>query len=161
MTSTLIPDPKAVRDLLGDLLGRKVEVAAAPPYQPSVDDGASFAVYVDDNLRTHAVAAVDLELSAFMCAAIGLIPLVGAEAAIEDQRLSGMLAENLYEVLNIWAALLNAEGWPHVKLHAAYPSGTVPPSDVPVQAQAWGNRLDLTVSVTGYGSGRMSIVGTT
>jgi hypothetical protein len=159
MTSRVLPDPKAVRDLLLDLLGRNVEVATADPYGATGNEQATFGVYVDDKMHTLAVVTADLELSAFMGAAIGLVPVGGAEVAIEDRKLSQMLEENLYEVLNICASLLNAEGRPHVKLHAIYAPGTLPPNDVPVYAQALGNRLDLTVTIAGYGAGRMSFVG--
>ncbi|MFZ5849334.1 MAG: hypothetical protein ACOYX5_18345 [Actinomycetota bacterium] len=157
--TTPLPTPKAVRDLLLDLLGRNVEVAIGDAYAPKPKEPATLAVFVDDGLRTRAVIALDLDLSAYAAAAIGLIPVGGAEAAIEDAELSPLLQENLGEVLNICGSLLNAEGHPHVKLHATYPPGAATPSDVPGFAAILGNRLDLVVDVTGYGKGKLSIVG--
>ena len=159
MTKTVLPAPKAVRDLFVDLLGRNVEVTPADvPYGPELGEPTTYAVYVDDRVRATAVAAADLDLSARMAAAIGLVPPGGAEAAIEDRRLSPMLEENLYEVLNICSQLLNAEGRPHVKLHANYPPASPPPGDVRGYANALGSRLDLTVSIAGYGEGRLALV---
>lgn len=155
---TPLPPGKAVRDLLLDLLGRNVDVAPGDPYAPEGGERATLAVYVDDAMRTRAVAVADLPLSAYAGAAIGLIPAGGAEAAIEDRALSTAIEENLYEVLNICAALLNVEGAPHVKLYAMYGPGTVPPVDVSGFARAIGRRLDLQVTVTGYGVGRLSLV---
>ena len=158
MTSASLPTPKAVRDLLLDLLGRNVEVDVADPYAPAQNEPATLAVYVDDGMRTMAVVAADLPFSANVGAAIGLIPKGGAEAAIEDGELSPLLQDNLSEVLNICATLLNTPGQPHVRLHAAYPPGVMPPSDVPGFATVLGQRLDLTVEVAGYGKGRFSVV---
>ena len=155
---TSLPPAKAVRDLLLDLLGRNVDVAPGDPYAPEGGERATLAVYVDDAMRTRAVAVADLPFSAYAGAAIGLVPAGGAEAAIEDRALSTAIEENLYEVLNICAALLNAEGAPHVKLYGMYGPGTVPPVDVSGFARTIGRRLDLQVTVTGYGAGRLSLV---
>jgi hypothetical protein len=157
-TMTPLPPAKAVRDLLLDLLGRNIDVAPADPYAPEGGERATLAVYVDDSMRTRAVAVADLQLSAYAGAAIGLVPAGGAEAAIEDGALPTAIEENLYEVLNICAALLNAEGLPHVKLYGMYGPGTVPPVDVSGFARTIGRRLDLQVTVAGYGAGRLSIV---
>lgn len=158
MTLNAVPDPKAVREVLEGLLGRTVEVEPTAAYGPAGTDAATFAVYVDDRLKVAAVAAADLELSSYLGAAIGLVPPAGAQAAIEDGYLSPMLGENLYEVLNVCASMLNAEGQPHVKLHSVHPAETTPPADVPAHAQALGSRLDLSVSVAGYGTGRLALV---
>jgi hypothetical protein len=155
----MLPTPKAVRDLLLDLLGRNVEVTAVPDmYAPPRNEPATLAVYVDDGMRTMAVVAADLQFSAYVGAAIGLVPKGGADAAIEDGELSPLLQDNLSEVLNICASLLNTPGQPHVRLHAAYAPGVVPPGDVPAFATVLGQRLDLTVEVGGYGKGRFSII---
>lgn len=160
LSATVMPHPKAVRDLLIDLLGRRVEVQVSEPYGPPANAPATFAVYVGDRLRTAAVAAVDLRLSATLGAAVALIPPGGVEIAIEEETLSPTLTANLRGVLDACADLLNAqEGRPPVTLHAVYPPGSMAPSDVPVFAQTRGSRLDLSVSIGGYGEGRLCFVG--
>jgi hypothetical protein len=159
LSATVMPHPKTVRDLLIDLLGRRVEVHVSEPYGPPASAPATFAVYVGDHLRTAAVAAVDLRLSATLGAAVALIPPGGVETAIEEETLSRTLIANLRGVLAACAGLLNAPGRAHVTLHAVYPPGSMAPSDVPVFAQTRGGRLDLTVSIGGYGEGRLSFVG--
>ncbi|NHA00575.1 hypothetical protein G5V59_12575 [Nocardioides sp. W3-2-3] len=62
-----------------------------------------------------ALIACDLTFSAHAGAAIGLVPVGGAEAAIEDGKLTDTLAENLYEVLNIAASMFNVVGADHLK----------------------------------------------
>lgn len=153
-----LPQPKQLRDLLGELLGREVALEPAAPFAPSPDTPASVAVYVDDSLRICALIACDLTFSAHAGAAIGLVPVGGAEAAIEDGKLTDTLAENLYEVLNIAASVFNVAGADHLKLHALHPAG--PPLDpmVRIQTLTLGRREDLTVDINGYGSGALSVV---
>lgn len=157
--TTTLPTPKAVRDMLEELLGRDVAVAPAPePLVPGDRELVSVGVYVDDALHMAAVVVTDLALSAFVGAAIGLIPKGGAEACVEDRELSPPVRDNLYEVLNIVSALFNLPGQPHLKLYGVHSVGDLPPTDISALVRAIGNRLDLTVSVAGYGSGRVAIV---
>ncbi|MBO9520199.1 MAG: hypothetical protein J7518_01575 [Nocardioidaceae bacterium] len=158
-TMTREPSPKDVLDLLEGLLGRDVTVDLTSPYSPEPGDRAAHAVYVDDRLTVRAVAVCDLAFSAYAGAAIGLVPPGGAQDAVAERLLTPSMEENLYEVLNVCAALLNAEGHPHVKLYAMHSPMTAPPQDVAAMGQVLGRRLDLSVTIAGYGQGRLSIVG--
>ena len=153
-----LPLPKQLRDLLADLLGRDVTLEPAPPYAPGPDTPASVAVYVDDSLRISALIACDLAFSAYAGAAIGLVPPGGAQAAIDDGKLTDTLSENLYEVLNIAASMFNVAGADHLRLHALHPAG--PPLDpqLRISTLTLGRREDLRVEVAGYGAGALSIV---
>jgi hypothetical protein len=158
LATTPVPTAKAVRDMLTDLLGRTVEVSSSLPYAPRPGEPTSIAVYVDDQTVVRAVGVVDLGFSARAGAAIGLVPSPTAEEAVTAGLLPETLAENLYEVLNIAASLLNAEGVVHVKLHEMYAAGTRPPAPIAGCMQALGRRLDLGVDISGYGKGRFSLV---
>lgn len=153
-----LPQPKQIRDLLTDLLGREVTISPSTPLAPAPDAATSIAVYVDDQLRISALVVCDLSFSAHVGAAIGLIPVGGAESAIEDAALSESIAENLYEVLNIAASLFNVAGADHLRLHALHPAG--PPLDpqLRISALTLGRREDLSVDIAGYGSGALSVV---
>lgn len=159
MIASPIPDPKSVRDLLGDLLDRQVEVRPAEPLSPQDTDLTTMAVYVDDTLTMRLVGVADLPFAAYAGGAIGLVPPGGAAIAVEEGSLPKSVQENFYEVLNICAALFNADGVPHVKLHAVH----FPREQVPAQATTLacvlGRRLDLEVDIAGYGTGRFSFVG--
>lgn len=156
---TPIPTALDVRELLAGLLGREVTLQMSDTYVGDPTAGASYAVYDDDLGRTRAVAVMDLALSAHIGAAIGLIPVGGAEVAIEERELSQTLKDNLYEVLNVLAATLNAVDAPHVKLTQVVHVGDMPDGQITSDTQAVGRRLDLEVTVPQYGSGRLSIVG--
>jgi hypothetical protein len=101
---------------------------------------------------------LDLPLSAYLGAALGLVPPGGARAAVEDGELPANLEENLGEVVNIAAALFNVPAAPHLKLHQLLAPGSPLPADVVAVLSGIGGRLDLSVEVPNYGSGRMSVV---
>ncbi len=153
-----LPATMDVRTLLSDLLGRDVTLTTTSPFDADTGRPTTFAVYVDDSLIVRAVIAVDLPLSAHIGSSIGLIPVFGAEDAIETGRLPGAMAENLYEVLNIAASLFNVPGAPHVRLYAVHEAGVAAPQDVQARAMVLGQREDLEIAIAGYGSGQLSIV---
>ncbi len=153
-----LPQPKQLKDLLAELLGRDVTLSPATPFAPAPDTAASVAVYVDDQLRISALILCDLAFSAHAGAAIGLIPVGGAQAAIDDGKITDTITENLYEVLNIAASMFNVAGADHLRLHALHPAG--PPLDpqLRISALTLGRREDLTIDIAGYGSGAVSVV---
>lgn len=153
-TTTAMPDAKAVRDTLQDMLGRDVEVSPGVPALAADLVRAALAVYSDDHYHLAAVLGMDLQLSAWSAAAIGLIPAGAAEDCVADRQLSQPLRENALEVCNVVGGLLNRDGHPHVRLDKLYYPGETPPNDAASRLLALGNRLDLVIKVHGYGSGR-------
>jgi len=153
-----LPQPKQLRDLLVDLLGREATLSPTPPFAPGPETPASVAVYVDDSLQIRAIIACDLAFSAHAGAALALVPVGVAQDAIADGKLPDTLAENLYEVLNIAASTFNIDGADHLKLHQLHPAG--PPLDpmVRIQTLTLGRREDLQVELAGYGAGALSVV---
>jgi hypothetical protein len=114
------------REMISGLLGREVTVQMTDAFVGDEGAGATYAVYQDDQGRTRAVAVMDLAMSAYAGAAIGLLPVGAAEVAIEERDLSPVMQENLGEVLNVLAALLNAPDCPHVKLTSVTHVGRTP-----------------------------------
>ena len=155
LAPAVLPAPKDVRDLLEGLLGKDVAVAPGEPV--SVGSRSAMALYVDAQLAPTAVCLVDLPLAAWCAGALALLPRGGLEDAVEDGELSDMHLEVLHEVVNVAAALLNAGGVTHSKLHTLYAPGEAVPADLVRLSTAF-NRLDLAVEVAGYGRGAMSIV---
>lgn len=153
-----LPQPKQIRDLLTDLLGREVTLDPAVPFAPGPSTPASVALYVDDALQLRALIACDLALSAHAGAALGLVPLAGAEAVIEEGHLSDVLSENLYEILNVAASMFNVDGAEHLRLHALHPAGPPLEPQVRIGTLTLGRREDLHVDIAGYGSGSLSVV---
>jgi hypothetical protein len=151
-----IPPPKAVRDLLEGLLGRDVEVAPADPL--AVGFYAALAVYQTDAGRMSAVVGTDLALAAYLGTSVALIPPGGAEAILEDKALSATALENVGEVLNVFASVLNEYSDEHTRLIGTYRGQLDAPSDALTLVGTLGNRLDLKVTVSKYGTGTLSVV---
>lgn len=155
--SRILPVPKAVKDLLEDLLGRPVTVSPADPLR-SADLADSFvATYVDQSLQLGAVVALEFALTAYVGAAIGLIPRGGAQACIEDREISKMIGENTAEVCNVLTTLLNQDGAVRLSMYETFLPGQPPTLEASGSLQALGRRLDLTVEVGGYGTGKLSV----
>ena len=153
-----LPSNLAVRNLLSDLLNRDVDVNPGPEVPVGGKPGSTVALYVDDRLKSAAVAVMSFDLAAHAGAAIGLLPPGASEAAIEDKEMPDNLHQNAGEVLNIMASLFNLEGAPHLKLHAYYRPGEELRPDVADWATRKGSRVDLAVNVSRYGRGGLSIV---
>ncbi len=157
-TATALPTFKSVRDTLADLLFRDVTLLPSDPVPIGPRHPVAIGVYVDDALRMTAVAVADLPLAAYAGASIGLVPKGGAQAAIEDGVLPPAIEENFNEVLNVLAGLLNVSGGRHLRLHATYAPNQLPPGDVMALVRKLGRRVDVALTVAGYGTGHLSIV---
>lgn len=153
-----VPNNKAVKDLFDGMLGRDVAVADGTAVDPAAKLGPSTAVYVDDKTKLSAVVLMDFKLTAYVGAALGLIPAGGAEAAIEDREMSSTLNENAYELLNVLAGVLNQCSDVHQRLYNVHRPGEVVPADVAPWTIAPGPRTDLELDIKGYGGGGLSIV---
>ena len=151
-----LPAPKSVKDFFEDLLGRPVTVSPADPLRAADIPSTLVAVYCDPARKLGAVVGFGFSLTAYVGAAIGLIPAGGAEACIEDKEISKMIGENAIEVCNVVASLINQEGAARLKLDTTFLPGNTPPNDAVARLLALGRRLDLTVDLGGYGSGLLS-----
>lgn len=155
---THLPVNKETRDLLAGLFGREVSLSPAPPLVVSPKKPASVGVYVDDSLVVRAVIACDISFSAYAAAAIALMPLPSTESSLAQNHLAENLVENLYEVLNVAAALFNVRNAIHLRLLDLHPAGPKLPVDVLMRTLTLGRREDLTIDIAGYGTGRMSVI---
>ena len=156
--TVVLPDAKAVKDMLTGLVGKPVGVAPGAPVTPTPRSPVSVAVYVDPAMDVNALCVLDLGASAYTGAALALLPPGGAQDAVEeDGELTSMLTEALHEVVNVLSAMFNTPGAPHSKLHKLFVPGDEIDPDIAGMLAAF-NRLDLAVDVPGYGKGRLSLV---
>lgn len=158
MSTSTLPTVKDVRDLLGDLLGRPVEVTVddAPP--ADLDPRASIGVYQDDWHNITAVVITDLTLSAHLAAALALTSKDAADDVVSSGSLDAAHAENLHETLNVLGTLFNRPGGRSTRLVAMHAPGEPVPPRPAALASTGGRRLAVTVSIPGYGSGQMALV---
>jgi hypothetical protein len=155
--TSVIPAALTVRNLFEDLLGRDVTVSSGDPMTADDLPTGVFAIYTDSSQQLYAVLGLQLALAANAGAALGLIPAGAAEDSIEEKTLFPNLAENVFELCNVLTTLLNREGAPHVKLYQVIYPGMQLPNDARAHLLALGKRLDLTVEVTRYGKGKLSL----
>jgi hypothetical protein len=156
--STHLPIAKEIRDLFVELLDRAVVLSPGAPLAPTQKAPCTVGVYVDDRLQVTALIVLDTPLSAYIGAAIGLVPPHGAEAAILGGMLQDNLRENVHEVYNIAASLFNVGDADHLRLYDVHHAGDPLPPDILIKSLTLGRREDLSVEVGGYGSGRLSVV---
>ena len=156
---TPLPAALEVRELLEGLLGRDVDGNVGTAIvNPHERPGAVVGVYVDDMLKLRSLIVVDMPLTAYLGASIALMPAATANSAIEAGLLTPVLYDNAREILNIAASLFNHDGCPHVRLYEAYAPNEVLPPDVNKWVTAYVARLDMELTVSGYGSGYASVL---
>lgn len=159
MSRTPLPAALDLRELLESLLGRQVDgEVVTRPVDPHKHPGAMVGAYVDDQLQLRAVLLADLALTAHAGAAIALMGPRVAEDVISSELLTPVLYDNAAEILNVAASLFNAAGAPHVRLYEAYAPREVLPPDVDKWVLANVARLDMELTIAGYGSGRCSVL---
>ncbi len=153
---TPLPSRQAVRSLVEDLTGRSTDLHDGVPVPTSPHN--LYAVYVNNRVQTAAVVVVDLALGCRMGGALGMLPKGGVDDAIDEKDMPEMMRDCCYEVLNVMASVFNVPGAQHVRLYELYgPAGQLP-GDVKQFAETLGNRMDVRLSVAGYGDGLMSVV---
>jgi hypothetical protein len=154
---TPLPSRHAVRLLVEDLVGRNVDLSDAQPL-PAKNTNV-YAVYVNNRVAVSAVVMTNLELAARLGGALGMLPKGGVDDAIKERDLYPMLRDCCYEVLNVMASLFNVPNAQHVRLYEMYgPGGSPAPADVQQLGTMLGNRLDVRLTIAGYGDGLMAVV---
>jgi hypothetical protein len=155
-----LPIQEAVRDLTGDLLDRGTAVDKSDqPLAPG--DIVAVGAYRSDDGVLQAAVAADRALVPILGGALVLVPEV---AIHEIQRLGdipGNIFENYWEVANVFASLLNGERGPHVVLTDRHESWDATAPEIQELVAAPVRQRWFTVTVTGYGTGRMGFVAAT
>lgn len=157
MKPTPVPSAFEVRELFEGLLGREV---AWNGTARAVDvlDGACVAMYIRDTGQLGALALVDIPLTARAGSAIGLLPPAAAEQAVSSGLVTPMQFDNMAEILNVAASLLNKPDTPHLRLRDTFAPRETLPAEVTQLALQQGSRLDGELAIPGYGTGRISVV---
>ena len=155
--TSVLPGSLTVRNLFEDLLGRECTVAPGDPMTADDLPLATVAIYTDRAQQTYAVLGMTLPLAANVGAALGLLPPGAAEDSVDEKQLFPNLAENVFELCNVLTSLLNREGAPHVKLYQVVYPGMPLPADARAHLLALGRRLDVTIEVSRYGKGKLSL----
>jgi hypothetical protein len=152
--SATVISPEAVANLMKSLLGRDVMTRSMSIQRSTTLETPLIAVYRDDNNRVRALCCCDVTLGANVAAALTLIPASVALDAIAAKVLPDVLRDNLREVLNVCAQLLNHNSSYHAVLCEVCFGDEVPQDIDRGSLQAC---LDAEVTIKGYGVGRFQL----
>lgn len=159
MNPTELPTAVEVRELLEGMLGRDVDMGMTGDKVAPDSLGCIAGEYIDSFGKVHAVIAADLNIAAYMGAAIALVPAGGAEASIEDGFLSDTLRDNTAEVLNVMASMFNKDGHIHLKLGAVMDQAQAPIGGTAERLMSgFGPALCMNTEIKGYGRGLLCVL---
>ncbi len=155
-----LPARASFRDLLRDLVMQPVTVRPGPALELSEDRPSYLAGYRFDAGEAAAMAVADLTLAAAAGAAIGMMPPQETLAEVKEAgALEGDLLEFFHEVVNVAARLLNSPTTPHVVLRSLDPVPGEVAEDLASIATTPSVRHDWTVTIEGYGEGKLVFLG--
>lgn len=155
-----LPARASFRDLMRDLVGQAVTVRPGAPLSLDTSRPCYLAGYRFDAGDAAAMAVADLTLAAAAGAAIGMMPPKETFAEVEEAGgLEGDLLEFFHEVVNVAARLLNSPSTPHVVLRSLDPVPGEVPEDLASIATTPSVRHDWTVTIEGYGEGKLALLG--
>jgi hypothetical protein len=147
--------PAKVAHVLRDLFGRAVSVDAVKP--PAAADAPSWVALYSARDGIIAVCLCDLPFAAYAGAALSLIPLPVAQESIGAKRLDPSLFDNLREILNIFGQVFRGKILDSVTLHQVSPLSDLEEGPAKTLISSPKSRLDLEVSINGYGGGHLAI----
>ena len=149
-----VVSPRDLSELLTMLLGREATVRpAAAPW--NTGEAAVFGTYLSEDGDWTGVFAADLPGAVATGAALSLLPATVAAKAIENGSAPPQVMDNVHEVMNVVASLLNRPGRVHCRLHDVGPPQTTDEVVAGILGAPTCERLDLEVAVEGYGTGRI------
>lgn len=154
-----MPDEEDVAELFGGLVDAEVDV------QPNSDKplkSKRFAIigeYQNDEGNPVLLMAADVALVNFLGSALVMLPKDEAENANKNGSISDEIKESFQEICNISSSLINDAGNSHVRFANMYTAKdgnyATPVSDIINEPSA---RTDFTVTIPGYGSGRLALL---
>jgi hypothetical protein len=157
-TSLVMPLSESVQKMWSELLGRPVAVKKTTPSVFSARTPGMVGTYVFDSGKLGALGVCDLALASHAGAALTLMPAAVALESIKAGRLTDTIVENVREVLNISATLFIHELMPHVRLKDIIPLPGKTPDDVTRVMARPAARMDLELTVGGYGAGKLAFL---
>jgi len=159
MTTGALPKAHDVAVLLKDLLGRpvtakdsKLPVSVAAPWKGVITE------FLSPEHTLAALLVTDLALACHSSAAMMLIPAPVAASAVKAGAITEPLLENYYEVANILTALYRPYDTRMIRGRLFTSAAGLPPEVTELLAHHV-KHLSVDVDVSGYGAGRLTLVG--
>lgn len=152
-----LPGRKDVADLMANLVGEEVAVEELPTGSLPLDEMICLGVYVAEDTALSAVAAMDVQLANRLGAALAMIPDDAVDEQIAANAVEGEIRENIKEIFNIAASLVNRPSAPHQRFDKLLiPSEDPSSTAVDKLVREPDSRRDFKLTVPGYGEGRLA-----
>jgi|GEM_PF-4791404 len=159
MATYPMPLPADIAKFYHGLLGKKTEVKKATqalqilPKPPVV-----IGYYIDDQTQIVGLILGDFAFACFSGSALALVPPKVASDALKSGEPNDGILENVHEVMNVSAALINNMGAKHLKLNGI----TLSNKEIQEKAQTIiakpAARADFDVNIDGYGACKMAFL---
>ncbi len=150
----VLPDKESIYEMLNLLLGDDMSVEYRK--MPAPTDKGYAALYVNKEGEPKAVCICDIAFAAYSGGAMTMMPPKSVQNQADDEDLSDMLVQNLYEVMNICTRLIIDDETPHLKLTEVKPAEEV--QDIIQTLLSEDNRGDYEVEIPKYGKGLMTFI---
>ena len=153
-----LPQHTEVKEFIENLLGKPVSVDDGKPVVLSPKRPSVIAPYLLDDGKVGAIAVCDIEFAACAGGALTMMPVDIVQDSIRQSKIPDNILENFKEVLNVFSGIFNKPDYSHVALSGVLITPlALSRNIVEVIAQPAG-RMDFTISIDGYGSGRLSVL---
>ncbi len=155
-TAYPLPDVAKVIEILG-LLFDGLEVKQGGSFDQTPAGGAWFGVFVSDSGEPVALCGADVNLAANFGAAFSMLPVNAAKEAAKARELTGVMTDNMREIMNICTRLVMDNTSPHLRLEQIYPVKTLPVPAAALLTPA-GRRREFQLKLPKYGGGVLTLI---
>jgi hypothetical protein len=151
-----LPDGPKIVHMLG-LLFDGLDVKPGGAFDQSPAGGAWFGVFVADSGEPVALCGADANLAATWGAAFSMLPVAAAKEAAKTRELTGVMIENVREIMNICTRLVMDASSLHLKLDQVYPAKSLPAPAAALLGAARGRR-EFQIQLPKYGGGVLTFL---
>jgi len=155
-TAYPLPDAAKIVQMLG-LLFDGIDVKAGGKFDQTPAGGAWFGVFVADSGEPVALCGADVNLAASFGCAFSMLPAGMVKDAAKSRDLTGVMIDNIREIMNICTRLVMDANSPHLKLEQIYPCKSLPPPAAALLGAPKG-RCEFQIQLPKYGGGVLSFL---
>ena len=153
-----IPPAVEIEELLTTLLDLDVEVSTISKLPYNSKDICVLGLYRKEEKHLGGLAIGDRYFSNYIGASLTRMPAEGARSDGRQSVVTETILENVGEVFNVLTSTLNARGAPHLTLHQTRKDSMPLAGPLGKIVGVAPNRIDLQVSVPGYGKGTFTLI---
>ena len=153
-----LPDCDSLGEALGKLLDMKVTVKAGEPVELNPEIPSAIVTYKKENGSLKVIWLSDHSLVLYTGGGLSMVPLNTVESSLSSGEIPDNLKDNFQEALNVSTDLFKKSGMPDLTLgDSIFTPATVPAEIGDILAEPR-YRVDYTVTIPEYGSGKVSLI---